>query len=162
MQPITRVLCLLCTALLTACDPAPPASIAQQPESTMPASSPDTKPDASAPQTPRNPQVQAHAFLADMSRDAYFPPKLVDQGKAVLNELCLAIEAKPPQNLDELYALTHAATLRFNELAEAFEAAGSEIETAAREDIGADMAFIAQAYGFAQADTEELIAPRDW
>ena len=117
---------------------------------------------ASAAQTPRHPQIQAHAFLADMSRDAYFPPPLVDQGKAILTELCLSIEAQPPKDLDALYALTHAATLRFNDLAEAFEAAGSEIETAAREDIGADMAFIAQAYGFAQADTEELIAPREW
>lgn len=117
---------------------------------------------ANAPQTPRNPQIQAHAFLADMSRDAYFPPQLVDQGKAILTELCLRIETQPPKDLDALYALTHAATLRFNELAEAFEAAGSEIETAAREDIGANMAFIAQAYGFAQADIEELIAPREW
>ena len=128
----------------------------------MPTPSPENTPAASTPHTPRNPQIQAHAFLADMSRDAYFPPKLVDQGKAILTELCLSIEAKPPKDLDALYALTHAATLRFNELAEAFDEAGSEIETAAREDIGADMAFIAQAYGFAQADTEELIAPRDW
>ena len=79
---------------------------------------PAPSPAASAPQTPRNPQIQAHAFLADMSRDAYFPPKLVDQGKAILNELCLAVEGSPPQDLD---ALTHAATLRFNELAEAFD-----------------------------------------
>lgn len=158
MQPLARLLSLLGAALLSACDPVPPASIATPTTSPMPA--PSTA--ASELQTPRNPQIQAHAFLADMSRDAYFPPQLVDQGKAILTELCLRIEAQPPKDLDALYALTHAATLRFNELAEAFEAAGSEIETAAREDIGANMAFIAQAYGFAQADIEELIAPRDW
>ncbi len=32
----------------------------------------------------------------------------------------------------------------------------------AREVIGADFAFVAAAYGFADADGEELIAPRDW
>ena len=121
MQPLARILSLLGAALLSACDPVPPASIATPTESAMPTPSPENTPAASTPHTPRNPQIQAHAFLADMSRDAYFPPKLVDQGKAILTELCLSIEAQPPKDLDALYALTHAATLRFNELAEAFD-----------------------------------------
>ncbi|MBB1246950.1 hypothetical protein GL263_25885, partial [Streptomyces durbertensis] len=61
-----------------------------------------------------------------------------------------------------VYALTHAATEEFNELDEALGEAGSGIETVAREEIAEDFAFIASAYGFGNADVEELIAPRDW
>ena len=40
--------------------------------------------------------------------------------------------------------------------------ADSELETAARQSIGEEFAFIASAYGFEDADVEELIATRDW
>jgi hypothetical protein len=36
------------------------------------------------------------------------------------------------------------------------------IEAAARESIGEEFWFIAKAYGFDDADQEELIAPRKW
>ncbi|EAQ82048.1 DUF5713 family protein [Blastopirellula marina] len=102
-----------------------------------------------------------YPFLADMYLDAYFPEHLVDKGKAILEDLCETIERKKPQSLDDLYELTHAATEEFNELAGEFEEEDSEIETAARDAIGADFVTIAEAYGF-DADPEELIAPRDW
>ncbi|MFK3647656.1 DUF5713 family protein [Lysobacter enzymogenes] len=108
-----------------------------------------------------NPQLQHYDFLADMQRDAYFPPPLVSKGRQILIRLCERIEAQPPQSLDALYALSHAATEEFNVLAEEFYAHDSEIETAARDNIGADFEAIAQAYGF-EADVEGLIAPRDW
>ena len=75
-----------------------------------------------------------------------------------------AAKSKPeqPENLDGLYSLTHAATERFNELAEEFDEGGSEIETVARDTIATDMEYIAQSYGFEDADIEELVAPRDW
>jgi hypothetical protein len=38
----------------------------------------------------------------------------------------------------------------------------SEIETVARDCIGMDFEFIANAYGFENVDVEELIATRDW
>ncbi|EIG26584.1 DUF5713 family protein, partial [Neisseria sicca] len=38
----------------------------------------------------------------------------------------------------------------------------SEIETVARDTIATDMEYIAQSYGFEDADIEELVAPRDW
>lgn len=108
-----------------------------------------------------NPSVQSRVFLAEMLSDGYFPPHLVKKGQAILLALCEAIEAQRPSTLEQLYALTHAATDRFNELAEEFGEEGSEIETAARDAIGGDFAFIAEAYGF-DADVEELIATRDW
>ena len=108
-----------------------------------------------------NDLIKAHHFLSDMQADSYFPEALVEKGQHILVALCEAIEAQAPDSLAKLYALTHAATAQFNLLGEEFEENGSELETAARENIGADFEFIAKAYGF-DADTEELIATRDW
>lgn len=111
---------------------------------------------------PTNPDARAHDFLAGMYRDAYFPNDVVDLARQVLVDLCEQIEAARPEDLDALYQLTHAATDQINDLQDAFEEADSEIETAAREEITADFRFVATAYGFADADVEELTATRDW
>lgn len=108
-----------------------------------------------------NPKLQHYAFLQDMVEDGYFPDFLVDKGKAILVGFCEAIEAGPPKNLAELYVLSHAATEAFNQLAEEFDANGSDLETVARECIAADFSYVAEVYGF-DADAEELIAPREW
>lgn len=84
-----------------------------------------------------------------MDADDYFPKHVVDQGRDILVELCHSLEAQPPKSLEEFYAHTHSATEHFNDLRSAFEDAGSELETAARESIGFD------------ADVKELIATRD-
>ncbi|MEG3631190.1 DUF5713 family protein [Streptomyces poriticola] len=107
-------------------------------------------------------RVGAHRFLRGLYEDAYFPDDVVDRGRAVLLRLCERIEATGPADLTALYALTHAATEEFNDLESAFEAAGSEIETVAREAIAEDFRFVAEAYGFPEADVEELIATREW
>ena len=105
--------------------------------------------------------ILQHAFLDDMYRDSYFPDALVDRGKDILLRLCESIELEKPRDLEALYALTHAATDEFNALAEAFYDHDSDIETAARECIAAEFAFIAGSYGF-DAYIEEMIATRDW
>ena len=110
----------------------------------------------------QNPQIQSYDFLCDMYNDDYFPTELVDKIKAVLLDACAQIEQNPPADLDALYTITHAATKKINELEDEFDAADSELETAARECIAENFAFIAQAYGFEGADIEELIAPREW
>jgi hypothetical protein len=109
-----------------------------------------------------NQQVTGHAFLRQLYADAYFPDPVVDKGRAILLRLCERIETEHPSDLGSLYVLTQAATEEFNLLEAEFEAAGSEIETAAREEIAEDFWFVASAYGFANADVEELIATRDW
>ncbi|MDA5145716.1 MULTISPECIES: DUF5713 family protein [Streptomyces] len=109
-----------------------------------------------------NQRVAAHRFLAGLYGDDYFPDRVVDRGRDILLRLCARVEADRPGDLAALYALTHAATEEFNELEAAFEEAGSEIETTAREEIGEAFWFVAHAYGFADADPEELIAPREW
>ncbi|WP_328662029.1 DUF5713 family protein [Nocardia salmonicida] len=95
-------------------------------------------------------------------RGPYYPDAVLDQCTAVLQRLCETIESERPSDLATLYVLTRAATAEFNDLQAEFEAAGSEIETVARESIAADFCSIASAYGFTDADSEELIAGRDW
>ncbi|MCX4091738.1 DUF5713 family protein [Nocardia sp. alder85J] len=109
-----------------------------------------------------NQQVISHPFLRVLYEDDYYPDHVVDRGKAILLRLCERIEAEQPADLDALYALTQAATEEFNALEEEFDSAGSEIETVAREEIGENFWFVACAYGFEDADAEELIAGRDW
>ena len=111
---------------------------------------------------PTNEQVTEHAFLKTLYRDDYYPDALVDRGREILLRLCGRVEAERPAGLDALYALAHAATEEFNALQDAFWEAGSEIETVAREEIAGDFRFVAEAYGFADAAVEELIAPRAW
>ncbi|RQO57224.1 hypothetical protein DBR47_15440 [Paucibacter sp. KBW04] len=108
-----------------------------------------------------NKAFKDYVFLADMLSDKYFPSDLVRKGQQVLIRLCETMEAERPVDLESLYKITQSATEEFNVLAEEFEANGSEIETAARESIGADFEFIAKAYGF-DADLEELISNREW
>ncbi|MBQ1090022.1 DUF5713 family protein [Streptomyces sp. B93] len=110
----------------------------------------------------RDERVAGRAFLKPLYDDDYFPDQVLDRCRAVLLRLCERIETDRPADLAALYALTHAATREFNDLEAAFEAAGSEIETVAREEIAEEFGFIADAYGFTDADVEELIAPREW
>lgn len=105
--------------------------------------------------------IASYPFLKDMEADSYFPAHLVTKGKDILVRLCQNIEANKPSSLDELYSLTHKATEEFNALGNELEAEGSELETAARENIAADFEAVSNAYGFT-ADIEELIAPREW
>ncbi|QFY05895.1 hypothetical protein GBF35_03710 [Nonomuraea phyllanthi] len=111
---------------------------------------------------PTNQQIVSHTFLKGMYHDGYYPDHVVDKGRDILLRLCERIEDKRPSDLAALYALTHTATEEFNELEAEFDAAGSEIETVAREVIAEDFWFVASAYGFADADVDELIATRDW
>lgn len=109
----------------------------------------------------KNEKMKSYPFLKDMYADSYFPKFLVDKVKTILIELCSDIEKTSPKNLDELYKLTYSATIKINELQDDFFKHDSEIETNARESIGQDFDTIAKSYGF-NADTEEIIAPREW
>ncbi|MEU1039133.1 DUF5713 family protein [Streptomyces sp. NPDC005551] len=109
-----------------------------------------------------NQQVLDHAFLRTLYEDDYYPDHVLDRGTAILLRLCGRIEEERPADLAALYALTEVATEEFNALEADFDAAGSEIETVAREEIAEEFAFIADTYGFADADAEELIAAREW
>jgi Mor family transcriptional regulator len=109
-----------------------------------------------------NDKVRNRAMLADMYSDDYFPKFLVDKIKVILLELCEQIESEQPQNDGLLLKLTHAATELINGLAGEFEENDSELETVAREAMGAEFEFIVRSYGFTDVDIEDVIAPRDW
>lgn len=123
-------------------------------------------PSGSAGSSVTNQQVKDRVFLrglyGDGGGDDYYPRPVLDQGRSVLLDLCGRIEAEQPADLAALYVLTGAATQRFNELEAGFEAAGSMIDTVAREAIAEEFWFVASAYGFADADVEKLIAAREW
>jgi hypothetical protein len=108
-----------------------------------------------------NPALRDRAFLADMYADDFYPTHLVDACKKILIDMCHRIETEQPKDLEGLYAITQQATMQLNDLQAGFEASGSEMETGAREALGAEFDAIAKAYGF-DADVEELIAPREW
>lgn len=95
--------------------------------------------------TPTNRQVAEHAFLKAMYEDDYFPDHVCDKGKAILLRLCERIEAERPPDLTALYVLMEIATEEFNALEAEFEAAGSETETFAREEIAEGFWFVASA-----------------
>ncbi|MFF3311691.1 DUF5713 family protein [Streptomyces sp. NPDC002952] len=109
-----------------------------------------------------NENVLRHPFLRALYEDDYYPDHVLDRGREILLRLCARIEAERPAGLSALYALTAEATEEFNALEAEFDAAGSEIETVAREEIAEDFSFVATAYGFADADHEELVAAREW
>lgn len=109
-----------------------------------------------------NEKIRNRELLASMYADGYFPDFLVDKIKAILLDLCEQIEREHPKDEQSLLKLTHAATELINGLAEEFEANDSELETGAREAMGAEFDFIVRAYGFEDVDIEDVIAPRDW
>lgn len=109
----------------------------------------------------RNEAMRTHVFLEVMDADDHYPQHLVEQCRDILLQLCFAIETEQPKEVRHLYPITHYFTIKINDLQEDFDRAGSELETVAREDLAAEFAFIANAYGF-DADVEELIAPREW
>lgn len=110
----------------------------------------------------KNDAINVHSFLQDMYSDGYFPDFLVDKIRSILLDLCAAIEANQPADEPALLKLTHAATERINELEEEFEEHDSELETEAREAMGADFEYIVRSYGFSEVDIEDVIAPREW
>lgn len=109
-----------------------------------------------------NGQLEEYPFLSNMYLNENYPRALVCRARGILERLCTRIETTAPASLPELYKLTHAATAEFNDLEEEFEENGCEIDGDARENILQDLLTIAKAYGFANPDPEELVAPREW
>ena len=109
-----------------------------------------------------NKKIAEHKWLKDMRQDEYFPNFLIDKLEAIMLEVCYKIEDKEPNDLSALYKLTNEAVEVINDLQQDFADNDSEIETVARDSIGMDFYFIAQSYGFDNADVEDLIANRDW
>ncbi|WP_332879383.1 DUF5713 family protein [Massilia sp. S19_KUP03_FR1] len=110
----------------------------------------------------QNPNLKEYDFLRGMYNDGYFPDFLVDKIKTILIALCEEIGQVNPQSEAALLTITHAATVQINALEGEFDENNSELETEAREVMGADFEYIVRTYGFADVDIEDVIAPREW
>lgn len=109
-----------------------------------------------------NQDILQYDFLREMYDDDYFPDFLVDKIKKILLDVCFEIENKKPVSDHDLFLITHQSVEIINDLQDEFDENDSELETAAREAIGADFEFIVSTYGFNEVDIEDVIAPRDW
>jgi hypothetical protein len=110
----------------------------------------------------QNAAMQKYPFLDSMYDDEFAPNELVDKGKQILIYFCASIEQNQPKDLDFLYEISNAYVEKFNALEGEFRAAGSEIDTMARETICTDFENIAKAYGFEDVDIEELTEEREF
>ncbi|WP_280481758.1 DUF5713 family protein [Nocardia cyriacigeorgica] len=78
-------------------------------------------------------------------------------GRSNLLRLCECIEDELSDDLCAVYLLTQAATEEFDALEAEFDAVRSELDTVARAKMGEGLWFVACAYGFHEADADELI-----
>ncbi len=100
------------------------------------------------------------SYLRDMYADGYFPPHLVDKVRDAIRGVVSFIEAGE-RSVEEIQGELDRMTEAINELQAEFEDAGSEIETGARESIGATVHDILRYFGI-DIDIETAIGARDW
>ena len=99
-------------------------------------------------------------YLPDMYSDGYFPNFLVDKVKDIIKEAVAFIE-EGTHSKEEIQGAFDKMTIAINELQEEFEDNGSEIETGARESIGATVDSLIIFFNI-DIDVEEAIRERDW
>lgn len=99
-------------------------------------------------------------YVPDMYSDEYFPDFLVDKIKAIIKQMVMFIE-EGGHTRDEIQGAFDQMTIAINELQEEFEENDSEIETGARESIGATVEEIIKFFAI-DIDVEEAMRERDW
>jgi hypothetical protein len=99
-------------------------------------------------------------YLPDMYSDRYFPNFLVDKVKNIIKKTVSFLE-EGGHSKDEIQGEFDRMTMAINELQDEFDENGSEIETGARESIGATIDEIINFFGI-DIDVEEAIRERDW
>ncbi len=101
-----------------------------------------------------------YKLLTDMYQDEYFPDFLVDKIRVLIEDVIAFLETGE-RDLVKIQEKFDAMTLAINDLQEEFEENDSELETAARESIGAAAAYILEWF-WIDLDAEEAIRERDW
>lgn len=99
-------------------------------------------------------------YLVEMYRDKYYPVFLVDKVTRLLKEVA-SLLATGEQDLTMIQAELDKAIIGINDLQEAFDVNGSEIETVARESIAETVALILSYYKI-DIEVEEAVRERDW
>lgn len=101
-----------------------------------------------------------YQLLEDMYKDGYFPDFLVDKIRDLIENVITFLETGE-QDLEKIQEKFDEMTLAINDLEEEFEENDSELETAARESIGATVAYILQWFGI-DIGVEDAIGEREW
>ena len=101
-----------------------------------------------------------YKLLEDMYEGGYFPDFLVDKLRDLIENVITFLETGE-QDLQKIQEKFDEMTLAANDLEEEFEENGSELETAARESIGATVAYILQWFEI-NIGVEDAIRERDW
>ena len=101
-----------------------------------------------------------YKLLEEMYEDGYFPDFLVDKVKDLVQEVITFLETGE-RDLENIQRKFDEMTLAINDLEEEFEENDSEIETAARESIGATVAYILEWFDLG-IDVETAIGEREW
>lgn len=101
-----------------------------------------------------------YILLKDMYDDGYFHYFLVDKVKDIIGKLIVYLEIGE-QDIPKIQEKLDEMTLAINDLDEEFDKNNSEIETVARESIGASVEYVLQWFGI-PIDIEDAIRERDW
>ena len=101
-----------------------------------------------------------YKLLEDMYSDGYFPDFLVDKVKALIMKVIELLETGE-RDLKKIQKAFDKMTLAINDLEEEFEENDSELETGARESIGATVEYILRWFEI-DIDVEDAIGARDW
>lgn len=99
-------------------------------------------------------------YLKEMYNDSYFPTLLVDKVKLAIQQVVKFIE-EGGHSTGEIQDAFDTMTIAINSLQEEFEDNDSDIETEARESIGATIEKILEHFSI-DIDVEEAIRERDW
>ncbi len=99
-------------------------------------------------------------LLEDMYRDDYYPDFLVDKIADEIKKVISFLE-DGTHTYAEIQERFDIMTIAINDLEEEFDENDSEIETVARESIGAAVDYILEWFDIG-IDTEEAIGERDW
>ena len=101
-----------------------------------------------------------YKLLDEMYQDGYYPDFLVDKIRVLIEDMIAFLETGE-RDLVKIQEKFDAMTLAINDLQEEFEENDSELETAARESIGATVAYILQWFEI-NIGVEDAIRERDW
>ena len=101
-----------------------------------------------------------YKLLEEMYSDGYFPDFLVDKIKALILKVIALLE-KGERDVKKIQKAFDKMTVGINKLEKEFEKNDSELETVARDSIGATVEYILRWFEI-DIDVEDAIAERDW
>ena len=101
-----------------------------------------------------------YKLLEEMYSDGYFPDFLVDKVKTLIMKVIELLE-KGERDTQKIQKAFDKMTRKINKLEKEFEKNDSELETVARDSIGATVEYILRWFEI-DIDVEDAIGARDW